>query len=316
MTSIPANLTLIRDSLKKPGSLATLKAAMLAVATDYVMVVGEEDIVDVQGTLDGEVHYLATHIATRRAYRYAKPVISYDPLLLSQFNYAGRPILHQSIVPLFPTSAVEPWHTVMLRAQTQGAGIGRVAGNHTVIEPWPRPELSGAYAPYHYSFDPAAIMEAIPSIIVEDVNHRPLFRLRNPMAEAITAFCLDCSDEFVGSLAAPNVRVEVLLAPDFERVRQTKTNLVAYFESIEEPVSDQILGRLQLGLEFPGVSAVSPRLVSALSVQTYRQPAFSAVGGLISGVHPKAWLTRTRDLGLGPPSEGAVNTQAILREKL
>ena len=316
MTRIPNNLTLIRDDLRKPGSLSDLKARMLASPTDYVMVVGSEDTVDITGILNNDIHYLATHVTTRRAYRYARPVLAYDPILLTQFNYLGMPILHQSMVPLFPGAAAEPWHTALVRAQTQGASFSLVAGNHTIVEPWPRPERGGAYAPYGYSSDPAAIMEAVPTILVEEINHRLYYSLLYPRAEAVTAFCHNCSDEFMISLAASNVTVQILPAPDYYRVRNASSSYVAWFDGIVETANDKTLTQLRVGLEFPGVTVVSPYLLSNFSPDTYRRAAFSTAGGLISGFYPNAWMARTCDLGPTPPTGGCINTQAILREIL
>lgn len=316
MTTIPPNLTLIRENFQKPGSLAALKAAMLAAPTDYVMVVGKDDIVDISGVLEGEVHYLATHVATRRAYRHARPVLVYDPVLLTQMNYAGMPILHQSVVPLFPETAVEPWHTVMVRAQSQGASFSLVGGSHTIVEPWPRPIRGGAYSQYRYSFDPAAIMEAVPAILVQEINQRPFYSLRDPRVEAVTAFCHNCSDDFISSLAAPNVHIRVMAVPDYSWVQAASTNYVTWFSNIAEAVTDKFMNQLQLALEFPGVSIVSPHVLGTLSPATYSQSAFSTAGAIINGFHSGAWMARTRDLNVNPPSSGYTNTQAILREIL
>jgi len=312
--TIPANLTLIREDFLKLGGLTELRVRMLAAPTDYVMVVGKDDVVDVSGVLDGDVHYLATHVTTRRAYRHPRPVVAYDPLLLTQFNYMGLPIFHQSVIPLFPDVAVEPWHTTLVRAQTQGSSFSLVAGTHTIVEPWPRPVLDGAYSQFGYSFDPAAIMEAVPTILVQDINHRPFYSLRDSRAEAISAFCHNCSEEFISSLSASNVLVQVLSVPNFDQVCSTQSEYVAWFDGILETASDDTLSQLRVGLEFPGVGLVSPFLLNDFSPATYRRTAFSSYGGIVSGFHPNAWMARTRDLGLTSPNEGFTNTQAILRE--
>lgn len=314
--TIPVNLTLIREDFQKPRALSELKASMLAAPTDYVMVVGKDDIVDVIGVLEEDIHYLASHVATRRAYRHARSVVAYDPILLVQFNYMGLPIFHQSMVPLFPEAAAEPWHTTLVRAQTQGASFSLVAGTHTIIEPWPRPVLSGAYSQYGFSFDPEAVMEAIPTILVQDINHRPFYSLRNPVAEAFTAFCHNCSEEFMDSLIASNVSVRVLAAPDYDQVRGASTEYVAWFDGILEPTGDRTLSQLRVGLEFPGVGVMCPYLLSDFSPATYRRSAFSTAGGIISGFYANAWMARTRELGPTPPTGGYINTQAILREVL
>ena len=314
MTTVPHNLTLIREDSRNPGTLSQLKARMEAAPTDYVMVVGENDIVDVPGILDGDVHYLATHVATRRAFRLSRPVLGFDPVLLIQFNYLGRPILHRSLMPLFPGTAVEPWHTFMVRAHLQGAGFSLVTGDHTIIEAWPRPERSGAYSRYGYSFDPAAVMEAVPTVLVQEIDQKPVYTLRNPRAESITAFCCNCSMDFVGSLAAPNVSVQILGDYDHGRLLAAQSNYVAWFDGIEESCGPNTLNQLLLGLEFPGVEAISPRLVTEFSLETYHYPAFSSQIGLSEGLDPDAWLVQQRELGLVPPSDGYVNNQAILRK--
>lgn len=314
MTSIPPNLTLIREDFQNPRALSQIKASMEAAPTDYVLVVGANDLVDVSGTLTGGVHYLATHVATRRAFRHSKPVLAYDPLLLIQFNYLGAPILHKSLLPLFPDTSVEPWHRVLVRAQLQGASFSLVAGNHTIIEPWPRPELSGAYAQYRYSIDPDAIMEAVPSVLVREINQQPFYSLRHPRAEPVTVFCRGCSPEFLGSLPAMNVTIELVQDFDYNRIRSSNTNYVAWFDGIAEAVNTETLNQLQLALEFPGAVVVSPRIIEHFSVAAYHHPAFSTLRGIVRGFHPVAWMAQTRDLGLTPPSEGYVNNQAILRE--
>jgi hypothetical protein len=314
MTTTPLNLTLIREDFDNPRSLAQIKADMAASPTDYVMVVGENDIVDVSGVLDGGVHYLATHVATRRAVRHSWPVLGHDPLLLTQFNYLGFPILHRSLVPLFPTAAVDPWHTVMVRAQAQGAQISPVAGDHTIVESWPRPERSGAYSRYQYSFDPAAVMEAVPTILVEEINQRPVYSMRDSRAETITAFCYNCATDFIASLAAPNVSVQLLLEPDFDRIRACNTSYVAWFDGIFEAINGDTLNQLRLALEFPGVKAASPHLVTDFTPRSFSRSAYAAMGGIVSGLNQSAWLAQTRDLGITPPTDGCLNTQAILRK--
>jgi hypothetical protein len=308
MTSIPNNLTLIREDFQKAGSLTELKAAMGAATTDYVMVAGIRDIVDVSGVLDGDVHYLPTHVATRRAFRYSRPVLAYDPVLLAQFNYMGLPILHRSLIPLVPDTAVEPWHVALVRAQLQGASFSLVAGSHTIIEPWPRPELSGAYAHYHHSLDPAATMEAVPTVLVQEINQQPFYTLRDPRAESFRIFCRNCSNDFIGSLAASNVVVETLPEFDYNRIRDSNATYVAWFDGIEGANDDKVLSQLQVGLEFPGVVVISPRVVADLTLETYRLPA----NGIFSGLDPAAWMARTRDLGPTLPVAGYTNTQAIL----
>lgn len=314
MTSIPSNLTLIREDFQNSRALSEIKAAMQAAPTDYVMVVGLNDLVDVTGPLTGGVHYLATHVATRRAFRHSKPVLAYDPILLTQFNYLGMPILHKDLVTLFPDTSVEPWHRLMVRAQMQGASFSLVTGNHTIIEPWPRPELSGAYAQYRYSIDPDAIMEAVPSVLVREINQQPFYSLRHPRAEPVTVFCRGCSPEFLDSLPAMNVTIELVQDFDYNRIRSSNTNYVAWFDGIAEAVDTETLNQLQLGLEFPGVTVVSPRIIEHFSVAAYHHPAFSTLRGITRGFHPVAWMAQTRDLSLTPPSEGYVNNQAILRE--
>lgn len=314
MTSIPNNLTLIREDFRDPRSLSEIKSAMLAAPTPYVMVVGHKDIVDVSGILNLHIHYLQTHVATRREFRYSKPLMPFSPILLLQFNCHGIPILHKDMVPLFPDTSVEPWHRTMVRALLAGAAFGAVGGSHTIIEPWPRPELTGAYAHYRFSLDPEATMEAVPTVLVTEVNQQPFYRLRKPVSEAITAFCRNCSETFVASLAAPNVSVETLPVYDHARIRRAKTNYVAWFDGIAEAADDQILSQLQLGLEFPGVRFISPRLIPSFSIPTYHHPAFSTLRGISSGFNQAAWMTRTSELGSAAPSDGYTNNQAILRE--
>lgn len=312
MTSIPLNLTLIREDFQKPRSLFQIRASMLAAPTDYVMVVGKDDIVVVLGDLTGEVHYLATHVATRRAFRYSWPVVAYDPVLLTQFNCLGFPILHKSLVPLFPEAAVEPWHTVMVRAQSAGASFSLVAGDHSIIEPWPRPERSGAYAPYRYSFDPAAVMAAVPTILVEEIDQQSLYTLRDSRADTVKAFCRGCSSEFLGSLTAPGVSVETTTDLDFDRIRAANTTYVAWFDGIVAAVSADTLSHMQTGLAFPGVLTTSPHLVADFTPATYHRGAFEPVSGITQGLSPHAWMSRTRDLGLTVPTTGYTTGQAIL----
>ena len=315
MASVPLNLTLIREDFANPRSLNQIKASMAAAPTDYVMVVGKDDIVDISGTLEGDVHYMATHVATWRAHRFSKPVFDVvDPVELIQFNCLGSPILHQSMVPLFPETAVEPWHTVIVRAQSQGAGISRVLGNHTIIEAWPRPDRSGAYPQYQYSFDPVAVMEAVPAILVEEINQQPVYSLRSPRADTITAFCHSCSTDFIASLAGLNVSVQTLLEWDYDRIRTCESTYVAWFDSIAEDACEDILDQLVLALAFPGVVTASPYLLTEITPKTYARTPFSRMGGIIRGFSSDAWMMRTRELDPTPPSTGYSNTQAILRK--
>ena len=314
MTSIPANLTLIREDFRNPRSLAEIKASMQTAPTDYVMVVGLKDIVDVSGNLVSGVHYLLTHITTRRAFRHTRPLIPYDPVLLIQMNYMGTPILHKSLVHLFPEASVEPWHRVLVRAQLAGSWCDPVSGSHTVVDPWPRPERSGAYSVYRHSIDPDAVMEAVPGVLVKEINQQPFFAPRNPRIEPITVFCRNCSPDFMGSLVAQNVRIETIPAFDFNRMRTSNGSYVAWFDGIEEAVDDQTLSQLQMALEFPGVAAVSPRIIDQFNVARYHHPAFSTLRGIVQGFNPVAWMAHTRGLGLSPPTTGHINNQAIVRK--
>ena len=315
MASVPSNLTVIRENFQKPRSLSEIKALMAAATTDYVMLAGDKDIVDVVGPLFGGVHYLATHVTTRRAFRHSKPVVAvYDPILLIQFNYLNIPILHKDYVHLFPETAVEPWHKVMVRALLAGSNFSLVEGNHTIVEPWPRPELSGAYAPYRFSIDPDAVMEAVPTVLVEEINQQPFFSLRNPRYEAVKAFCKECSPEFIASLAGLNSSAEILLNFDYGQIRASNTNYVAWFEGVEEAVGPDTLQQLQLALEFPGISVVSPRLVEDWTIPNYQHPAYSTFRGIVPGFNSTAWMAQTRKLNDSPPLAGYVNNQAILRE--
>ncbi len=314
MTSIPPNLTLIREDFQSSPSLSEIKARMGSVPTDYVMVVGLDDIVEVISPLDQGVHYLPTHVATRRAFRHSRPVVPYDPVLLIQFNCLGMPILHKSLVSLFPETSVEPWHRVMVRAQTQGASFALAQGNHTIVEPWPRPELSGAYDRYRFSIDPEAVMEAVPSIRIHEINQQPFYSLKNPRVESITAFCRNCSDDFVASLAGYNIRIEQVQEFDYNLILASSATYVAWFDSIAESTDSEALSELHTGLEFPGVSVVSPRIIDHFSLAAYHHPAFSMLRGVTPGFNSIAWMARRADLVQTPPSEGYVNNQAILRE--
>lgn len=310
MTSIPSNLSVIREDFQKARSLAEIKAAMEAANTEYVMVVGKNDIVDVAGPLEKDVHYLPTQVGTRRAIRYARPVLAYDPALLAQFNYLGFPIVRRSLVPLFPETGVEPWHMMLVRAQLQAASFGLLDGSLTIIEPFPRPELSGAYAEYHHSLDPEATMLAVPGILAEEINQQPYYTLREPRADTIKAFCCNCSDEFRDSLAAPNVSIETLVAFDYDRMRTSNTTYVAWFHGIDEAADAKTLSQLQTALEFPGVGIVSPRLTNVFSVESYH----STANGIINGFSFAAWMARTCDLGPAFPTTGYTNMQAVLRK--
>lgn len=314
MTSIPLNLSLIREDLRKPRALSQIKAAMLAAETDYVMVVGSNDVVAVLGDLSNGVHYLPTHVATRRAYRYARPVQAHDPVLLTQFNYMGSPILHRSLVPLFPETAVEPWHTTLVRALNQGAEISLIEGEHTIIEPWPRIKRAGAYTEYRHSFDPAAVMEAVPTVLVQEINQEPVYSLKDPRAETVQVFCNGCSEQFMQSLAAPNVVVQAVSDYHHDLARASASTYVAYFRNIEESASNELLSQLQIGLEFPGVVVISPYLVLDFTPKSLWRPAFSMTGGIFPQFQSNAWMSRVRDLGPLAPSTGYSNGQAILRE--
>lgn len=310
MTSIPANLSVIREDFEKGQPLAKIKAAMEAANTEYVMVVGKNDIVDVAGPLVADVHYLPTQVGTRRAVRYSRPVLPYDPALLAQFNYMGLPIVRKTLVPLFPETAVEPWHMMLVKAQLQGASFGLLDGSLSIIESWPRPKLSGAYAEYHHSLDPEATMLAVPTVLAREINQQPYFTLREARAETIKVFCCNCSDEFRDSLSAPNVSVETIVAFDYDRIRTSNTTYVAWFHGIDEAAHAQTLIQLQTALEFPGVGIVSPRLTNVFSVETFHTTA----NGILNGFSFAAWMARTCDLGPAFPTTGYTNMQAVLRK--
>lgn len=314
MATIPSNLSLIREDFRKPRSLGAIKADLAAAPTDYVMLVGLDDQVDVAGPLTQDVHYLTTKVSTRRAVRYTRPELDFDPLLLIQFNYIGSPIFRRSLVPLFPEASLEPWHTLLVRAHLQGASFSRLAGTHTIIEPWPRPELAGVYAHFRTSFDPAAVMEAVPTVQVEEINLRPFYSLKDPRAGSMTAFCRNCSHEFLHSLAALNVQVRTVGDLMVSELRRSGGEYVAWFDGIQEACRRDALLQLQIALEFPGVTVASPRLVTEFSLASYHAPAFWLTGGIHNGFAPEAWFTRTRDLGPTPPEAGYTTSHAILRK--
>ena len=290
---------------------------MEATSTDYIMVVGSNDIVDVTGPLISGVHYLQTHVRTRRAFRHSRPLGVYHFMLLLQLNYLGMPIFHRSLIPLFPGASIEPWHRLMVRAQTQGAGFSVLAGSHTIVDPWPRPELTGAYSEFDCSMDPEAVMEAVPGILVTPINNQPFYRLRNPVAEGVTAFCRNCSIDFMSNLAALNVSVQTMTEFNYARIRACNTNFVAWFDGIEEAVdNEELLNQLHVGLQFPGVLVISPRFVTDFTIATYHHPAFSLRHCIGPGFNSAAWMTQTRNLGGVPPSAGYVNNQVILRKTL
>lgn len=314
MTTIPGNLTLVRSSFRDPGSLKTVKDAMLAAPTDYVMAVGPDDLVDVLEPLTGDVHYLATHVGTANAYRYSRPVLDYDPLLLTQFNYLGSPILHRSLVPLFPEAAVEPWHTVMLRAQAQGADFSLVSGGHMIIEPWPRPKFSGAFAHFRTSFDPTAVMQVLPGILVTETNQRPFYSLLPTRSGPVAAYCRDCTPGFMSSLEAPGVSIHQVTSQDLNLMCTSNAEYVAWFDGMAETANSRVIEQLQVALEFPGVAAVSPRLVEEFTPSSYHMAAFWLKGGLYSEFSSRAWMLKTTKLSQGFPVTGCTNSHAILRK--
>lgn len=314
MTSIPESVTLIRENFQKPRSLSQIRADMLGVPTPYVMVVGLNDRVEITGPLDGDIHALPTHVATRRAFRYSRPVLDFDPLLLLQCNYLGFPVIRRELASLLPDTSVEPWHRLLVRAHLQGASIGPVAGSHTIIENWPRPELSGAYAHYRFSLDPDAAMEALPSLIVEEINQQPKLTQRDQRADTAVAYCHQCSEDFMSTLETMGMVVQMLPAFDYDLIRNSNSTYVAWFDAVDEAIDLQILNQLKIGLEFPGVVVASPRLVDDFDLLFYAQPAYSLFEYVVSGFNPQAWMARTRDLGSTFPSTGCLNNQAILRK--
>lgn len=315
MATLPPNLTLIREDPRQPRSLSKIKASMTQAPTDYVMVVSLADIVDIPGTLVGDVHYLTTHVATRRQYRHTRPTVAYDPLLLTQYNYMGSPILHRSLIPLFPEAAREPWHTLLVRAQTQGASFSLIPGDHTIVDSWPRPALSGAYAEYRRPFDPEAVMEAVPALLVEEISQQPFYRFRNPLAETVKAFCRGCAPEFLASLVEGGVVIHEVAGFDLTQIRASTETYVAWFDGIADVAGKNLLTQLRIGLAFPGVSVVSPQVVTEFTPGSYRCLPFE-VRGIHRGFSSIAWMSRTADLSSTPPTTGCTNSQVILREIL
>lgn len=315
MATLPLNLTLIREDHRRPRSLSEIKTSMTQAPTDYVMVVGLGDIVDIPGALAGDIHYLTAHVATRRQLRHTRPTVAHDPLLLTQYNYMGSPILHRSLIPLFPEAAREPWHTLLVRAQTQGASFSLIPGDHTIVDSWPRPVLSGAYAEYRRPFDPEAVMEAVPGLLVQEIGQQPFYTFRKPRAETVRAFCRGCEPAFLASLADRGVTVQEVPAFDLAQIRASTETYVAWFDGIADGAGKNILTQLRVGLEFESVTVVSPRVVAEFTPGSYQCPAFEVMG-IRRGFSPVAWMSRTEDLLDTPPSTGCVNSQVILREIL
>jgi hypothetical protein len=286
---------------------------MTQASTDYLMVVGHDDIVDISGTLTGDIHYLTTHVATRRQFRHTRPVVAYDPLLLTQYNYLGAPILHRSLIPLFPEAAREPWHTLLVRAQGQGATFSLISGDHTIIDSWPRPALGGAYAEYRRPFDPEAVMEAVPGLLVQEIGQQPYYAFRNPRAETVKAFCRGCAPEFLASLADGGVTVYEMPTFDLPQLRASETSYVAWFDGLADSAGKSILSQLRLAMEFEGVTTVSPRVVSDFTPASFRCAPFEVMG-IRRGFSPIAWMSRTADLSSTPPSTGCINSQVVVRE--
>lgn len=286
---------------------------MTQASTDYLMVVGQNDIVDISGTLTGDIHYLTTHVATRRQLRYTRPVLAYDPLLLTQYNYLGTPIVHRSLVPLFPEAAREPWHTLLVRSQAQGASFSLIPGDHTIIDSWPRPALGGAYAEYRRPFDPEAVMEAVLGLLVEEISQQPYYAFRHPRAETVKAFCRGCASEFLASLTEGGVVIQEVPSFDLAQLRASETTYVAWFDGLADSAGKQILSQLRLAMEFEGVTTVSPRVVSDFTPASFHCPAFEVMG-IRRGFSPIAWMSRTADLSSTPPSTGCVNSRVVVRE--
>jgi hypothetical protein len=285
---------------------------MTQASTDYLMVVSQDDIVDIPGTLTGDIHYLTTHVATRRQFRHTRPVVAYDPLLLTQYNYLGAPILHRSLTPLFPGAAREPWHTLLVRAQSQGAGFSLIPGDHTIIDSWPRPALGGAYAEYRRPFDPEAVMEAVPGLLVQEISQQPYYAFRNPRAETVKAFCRGCAPEFLASLADGGVTVYEVPTFDLTQLRASETSYVAWFDGLADSAGKNILSQLRLAMEFEGVTTVSPRVVSDFTPRSFQCAPFEVMG-IRRGFSSIAWMSRTADLSSTPPSTGCINSRVVVR---
>ena len=301
----PANLTLI--PLGKQDSLARLKQRMLDAPTDYVMVINPLDQVVVDDPLTGDVHYLPSLIRTRRALRYVYPVIDYDPLLLSQHNICGSPIIHKDLVPLFPIAAQEPYHGFLVAAMQQGASISLVDGMHQIVDPWPRPEVSGAYHRWFGRFDPAAVQAVAPGLLVVDLADHPMYYLQDTRKDTVEVFHTGCSPQFLDSLKASWVTLTPAAAP---QISQTAA-YTAWFEGIEEALDDQTLDDLRIALHFPQIEAASPRIVNEYSIEEFTRRLPWECRAVYRGLNSRAWIKRSTG---SVPTTGGTYSRVVLRE--
>lgn len=277
----------------------------MAATTEYVMVVGPEDEVTVDGPLVTDVAYMATTTRTRRAVRHHRSLISYDSVLMSQLNYAGRPILKTSLAHLFPEVAVDPWHAFLRAAQSAGATIAGVAGLHTVVEPWPRPVRSEVQSEFRTSFDPAASH-------AEAVNSRPYPLDTDPRPKNVTLFHRGCGEDFLSHASENGVNHQSMPVFNLATLQACPTEYVCWFDGIEESGVKEPISWLVKSL-LPGVLMISPTLVSQFTVQNLRLGRWWLRGGIYEGFEGNAWLARTKDIqGMAPP--GHITSYVTLRK--
>lgn len=310
MSTIP-NLTIIPDDLTSYSSLSRLRTEMLNAPTDYVMVTGALDTVEITQDLTDDVHWLPTFLRTKRTTHQGRPVIPYDPVLMLQFNYAGSPIFRKELALGFPEASVEPFHAMLVRAVTAGKTFSLATGKHEIMNQWPLLAPSGAYGRFTTSFDPVAIEEAIPGLTVSEINHRPFFKLRDTRHGRIEGLTRGCSMAFLESLAGYNVTVRQVSDISNDLITSSEADYIAWFDGIQEAVDTNTLNHLAAALEFPGVVAACPRLISDFSVQTYHLLPYGLKSGIYQGFSPRAWMIRQSHEVI--PVTGYTSSHAILR---
>lgn len=304
--AIPKNLTLIRLPARDMPSLSELRESMMAIRTQYVMVIGPNDEVDLEEPITGDVAYLPTVLRTRRAVRQTRPALPYDPVLLGQINFIGRPIINVNMTPLMPTSAYDPWHSLLLAAQAQRAVFKPLTGTYTQVESWPRPVRSGELWDEHRtSFDPAASN-------AESINGRPYPVAEDRSRLPMKIYHRNCDDRFLAGLMGEKVTLVSMPTFDWDTIRQDRTSVVGWMDGIEESLGSSPAEWLKKSL-IPGVRFLSPGITQNFDLGSLRYGNYWFKCGIYPGFNPQAWVCSGDKLGKHLPTYGHTSSYVTLR---
>lgn len=303
--SIPHNLSVIRLPERNLPTLSELREMMLAVKTQYVMVIGPKDSVEIDGPISGDIAYVTSILRTRRAIRQVREALPYDPVLLRQINFIGRPIVNKHFVHLLPSAADDPWHSLALAAQALDAKFVSISGSHSIIEPWPRPVRGLLWGEFKTSFDPHASA-------ANAINGRPYPTTEAYLNESFRVYHRNCGDAFLKDLIEEGVILESMPVFDWDKIKNSKEFLVGWMDGVEESFKTSPASWMKRSM-IPETRYVSPGLTENFRIQSLSYGHHWFECGIYPGFDTRAWFVRRESIWRDPPTAGHTSSYVTLK---